>query len=75
MTLADRIKKLVEDGKRPTRELNKAHFASEMLAIQAELEKPDLQIGLDVFEAMDNDLRQVALQGLVLISMTTLNES
>jgi hypothetical protein len=72
MNLLERILKIKSDGSKPSREMNKADFAANLLLIQAELEKPDVVIAAEIFEAMDNDMRVVCLQGLLLISIATL---
>jgi hypothetical protein len=75
VTLKERIEKLVVDGAKTEGELNKADFVANLAGILAEVEKPDLTIDIDVFEAMDQSLRLLCLQGVLAIYGLTLGGS
>jgi hypothetical protein len=75
VSLKERIEKLKADSDVASKDLNKAEVMSNLLGIQAELEKPETTIALDVFETMDQDMRLMCLQGLVFINATALNKS
>jgi hypothetical protein len=72
VTLKERIEKLVADGAKTQSELNMADVSANLAGILAELEKPDLTIDIDVFEAMDQSLRLACLQGMLVIYGFTL---
>lgn len=74
MNIKEQLADICNEMDKKSSEINKARLASKILALQADLQDDKIEVPADVFESLTADTRKVALQGFILIVVSTLQE-